>query len=70
MQQECSHAHETSNQKELINYLHEACFSPVKSTWSTEIKNGSFVSWLGLTERAVEKHLSKSTATIKGHMSQ
>jgi hypothetical protein len=36
----------------------------------TEIKNGNFASWPGLTERAVEKYLSKSTATIKGHMNQ
>jgi hypothetical protein len=29
----CNHAHETSNLKELINYLHATAFSPVKSTW-------------------------------------
>jgi hypothetical protein len=42
----------------------------VKSTWITVIKNGSFLSWPGLTEHAVEKHLSKSTATTKGHFNQ
>jgi hypothetical protein len=55
-----NHAHETSSQKELINYLHAACFSTVKSTWIAAIENGNFTSWPGLTERAVEKHLSKS----------
>jgi hypothetical protein len=68
MQHECNHTHETSNHKELINYLHAACFSPVKSTWMTAIKNGNFASRPGLTEHAIEKHLSKSTATFKVHM--
>jgi hypothetical protein len=27
----CNHAHDNNNQKDLINYLHAACFSPVKS---------------------------------------
>jgi hypothetical protein len=67
---QCSHAHDNSNQKDLINYLHVACLSPVKSTWITAIKNGNFTSWPGLTEHAVEKHLSKSTSTTKGHLNQ
>jgi hypothetical protein len=50
---ECNHAHENSNQKELINYLHAACFSPVKSTWIKAIKNGHFTSWPGLMEQSV-----------------
>jgi hypothetical protein len=29
---QCNHAHDSNNQKDLINYLHAACFSPVKST--------------------------------------
>jgi hypothetical protein len=66
----CNHAHDNNNQKYLINYLHAECFSPVKSTWITAIKNGNFLSWPGLTEHAVEKHLSKSTATTKGHLNQ
>jgi hypothetical protein len=67
---QCNHAHDKSNQKYLINYLHTACFSPVKSTWITAIKNGHFTSWPGLTEHAVEKHLSKSTSTTKGRLNQ
>jgi hypothetical protein len=69
-QAQCKHAHDNSNQKDLINYLHAACFSPVKSTWITAIKNGNFTSWLGLTEQAVERHLSKSASTTKGHLNQ
>jgi hypothetical protein len=62
---QCNHAHDNNNQKDLINYLHAACFSHVSSTWITTIKNGNFLSWPGLTEHAVGKHLSKSTATTK-----
>jgi hypothetical protein len=69
-QVQCNHAHDNSYQKYLINYLHAACVSPVKSTWIMAIKNGNFTSWPGLTEHAVEKHLSKSTSTTKGHLNQ
>jgi hypothetical protein len=67
---QCNHAHDNINQKALTNYLHAACFSPVKSTWITAIKNGHFTLWPGLTEHAVEKHLSKSTSTTKVHLNQ
>jgi hypothetical protein len=67
---QCNHTHDNSNQKDLINYLHAACLSPVKSTWITAIKNGHFTSWPGLIEHAVEKHLSKSTSATKGHLNQ
>jgi hypothetical protein len=67
---QCNHAHGNNNQKDLINYLHDACFSPVKSTWIKAIKNRFFSSWPGLNEHAVEKHLSKSTSTAKGHLNQ
>jgi hypothetical protein len=67
---QCNHAHANNNQKYLINYLHAACFSPVKSTWITAINNGFFSSWPGLNEHAVEKHFSKSISTTKGHLNQ
>jgi hypothetical protein len=67
---QCNHAHDNNNQKDLIKYLHAACFSPFKSTWITAIKNGNFSSWSGLTEHAVEKYFSKSTYTTKGHLNQ
>jgi hypothetical protein len=67
---QCNHAHDTNNQKDLIHYLHAACFSPVKSTWIKAIKNGNFSSWPGLNEQNVEKYLSKSTATAKCDLSQ
>jgi hypothetical protein len=70
IQSACNHAHDTINQKESINYLLAACFSPVKYTWIEAIKNGNFTSWPGLTKRAVEDYLSKSSATVKVHLNQ
>jgi hypothetical protein len=42
----------------------------VKSTWIKAIKNGNFASWPDPTEHAVEKHFSKSTATVKVYLNQ
>jgi hypothetical protein len=39
---QCNHAHDNNNQKDLINYLHAACFSPIKSTWIKALKMGIF----------------------------
>jgi hypothetical protein len=69
-QVQCNHAHDNSNQKDLIHYLHAACFSPVKSTWITAIKKGNLTSLPGLTEQAVENDLSKSTSATKIHLNQ
>jgi hypothetical protein len=67
---QCNHAYDNNFQKDLINYIHDACFSPVKSTWITAIKNGNFSSWPGYPEHAVEKNLSKSTSTTKDNLNQ
>jgi hypothetical protein len=67
---QCNHAHDNHNQKIIISYLHAACFSPVKSTWIKEIKNGNFSSWPGLNEHTVDNHLSKFTFTTKCHLNQ
>jgi hypothetical protein len=39
----CNHAHDINNQKDLINYHHAACFSPVKSTWIKAINMEFFI---------------------------
>jgi hypothetical protein len=67
---QCNHAHDNNNQKDLINYLQATCFSPVKSTCITAIKNGNFSTWPGLNEHSVEKYMYKSTSTAKGHLNQ
>ena len=61
----------TTTKAELIKYLHQAAFSPVKATWKKAIENRHFTTWPGLTVEAVEKYLPRhSPATDKGHMSR
>jgi hypothetical protein len=40
---QCNCARDNNNQKDLINYLHAACFIPVKSTWIKAIKKWKFL---------------------------
>ena len=54
--------------RELVQYLHAACFSPVPSTWLTAINRKKFLTWPGLTEQLVQQHLPQSQATVQGHM--
>ena len=66
-----NNAFHTTTKVELIKYLHQAAFSPVKATWKKAIENGHFTTWPGLTTEAVEKYLPRhSPATDKGHMSR
>jgi hypothetical protein len=37
-QEQCNHAHDNSYQKDLINYLHAACFSPKNQHGSQQSK--------------------------------
>ena len=66
-----NNAFHTTTKAELIKYLHQAAFSPVKATWKKAIENGHFTTWPGLTPEAVEKYLPRhSPATDKGHMAR
>jgi hypothetical protein len=55
---------------ELIQYLHAACFSPVKSTFEKAIKKNFFKTWPGLTPQLVSKYLHLPPATTQGHLHQ
>jgi hypothetical protein len=54
----------------LVHYLHKALFSPTKSALLQAVKNGHLVTWPGLTEDAIHKHLKLTPATAMGHMNQ
>ena len=62
--------HEMTTHGDVIKYLHQACWSPVTSTWTAAIDAGYFATWPGLTAKRVRKHLDKAIATSKGHMKQ
>ena len=67
--EQANNAYATTTKADLIQYLHQAAFSPVKKTWMNAIENGQFATWPGLTKEAVRKYLPESSpATDKGHM--
>jgi hypothetical protein len=50
--------------------LHKALFSPTKSALLKAVKNRHIVTWPGLTEEAINKHLKLTPATAMGQMNQ
>jgi hypothetical protein len=54
-----------------MNYLlHKALFSPMKAAMLQAAKYGHLITWPGLTEDAINKHLKLTPATAMGHMNQ
>jgi hypothetical protein len=45
-------------------------FSPTKSALLQAVKNGHLITWPGLTEKAINKHLKLTPVTSMGHMNQ
>lgn len=68
VQHELNSVYHTKTKRELVQYLHAACGSPVPSTWIKAIENGNFATWPGLTTALVRKYLPESVATAKGHL--
>jgi hypothetical protein len=62
--------YELCNTGALVHYLHRALFIPTKSALLQAVKNGHIVTWPGLTEEAINKHLKLMLATAMGHMNQ
>jgi hypothetical protein len=54
----------------LVHYLHKALFSPTKSALLQAVKDGHLITWPGLMEEAINKHLKLTPATAMGHMNQ
>jgi hypothetical protein len=44
--------------------------SPTKSALLQAVKNGHLITWPGLTEKAINKHLKLTPATTMGNMNQ
>jgi hypothetical protein len=65
-----NNVYELRNTGALVNYLHKSMFIPTKSALLHSVKNGHLVTWPGLTEEAINKHLKLTPATTMGHMSQ
>jgi hypothetical protein len=62
--------YDLSNTGALVHYLHKAFFSPTKSALLQAVKNGHLVTWPGLAENAIHKHLKLTPAMVMGQMNQ
>jgi hypothetical protein len=62
--------YELRNTGALVHYLHKALFSPTKAAILQAVKDGHLITWPGLTEDAINKHLKLMPATAMGHMNQ
>jgi hypothetical protein len=65
-----NNVYELRNTGALVHYLHKALFSPTKSAMLQAVKAGHLITWPGLTEDAINKHLKLTPATAMGHMNQ
>jgi hypothetical protein len=65
-----NNVYELRNTGALIHYLHKALFSPRKSAMLQAVKDGHLITWPGLTEDAINKHLKLTPANAMGHMNQ
>jgi hypothetical protein len=62
--------YELRNTGALVHYLHKALFSPTISAMLQVVKDGHLITWPGLTEDAINKHLKLTLATAMDHMNQ
>jgi hypothetical protein len=65
-----NNVYELRNTGALVHYLHKALFSPTKSVMLQAVKHRHLITWSGLTEDDINKHLGLTPATAMGHMNQ
>jgi hypothetical protein len=65
-----NNVYELRNTGALVHYLHKALFSPTKSALLQAVKDGHLITWPGLTEDTIHKHVKLTPATAMGNMNQ
>jgi hypothetical protein len=65
-----NNVYELRNTGALVHYLHKSLFIPTKSALLQAVKNGHLVTWPGLREDAIHKHLKLKPATAMEQMNQ
>jgi hypothetical protein len=65
-----NNVYELLNTGALIHYLNKALFSPTKSAMLQAVKDGHLITWPGLAEHVINKHLKLTPATAMGYMKQ
>jgi hypothetical protein len=63
-----NNVYELHNTGALVHYLHKALFSPTKAAMLQAVKDGHLITWPGLTEDPINKHLKLTRDTAMGHM--
>jgi hypothetical protein len=61
---------ELRNTGALVHDLHKTLFIPTKAAMLQSVKDGHLITWPGLTEDTINKHLKLAPATAMGHMNQ
>jgi hypothetical protein len=57
-----NNVYELRNTGALVHYLHKGLFSPTKSALLQAVKDGHLITWPGLTENVIHKHLKLTPA--------
>jgi hypothetical protein len=65
-----NNVYDLRNTGALVHYLHKAFCSPTKAPMLQAVKNEHLITWPGLREDAINKHLKLTPATAMGHMNQ
>jgi hypothetical protein len=65
-----NNVYELRNTGALVHYLHKALFSPTKAAMLQAVKDRHLITWPGMTEDAINKHLKLTPSTAMGHMNQ
>jgi hypothetical protein len=65
-----NNVYELRNTGALVHYLHKSLFSPTKAAMLQAVKDGHMITWPGLTEAAINKHLKLTPSTAMVHMNQ
>jgi hypothetical protein len=65
-----NNVYELRNTGALVHYLQKSLFSPTKSALLQAVKDRHLITWPGLSEDAINKHLKLTPVTAMGHMNQ
>jgi hypothetical protein len=65
-----NNVYELRNTGALVHYLHKTLFSPTKAAMLQAVEDRNLITWPGLTEQAINKHLKLTPATVMGYMNQ
>jgi hypothetical protein len=65
-----NNVYELRNTGALVHYLHKSLFSPTKAAMLQAVTDGHLITWPGLMEDTINKHLKLTPVTSMGHMNQ